>query len=342
MGKIKIPYVERVTAKGHIYHYYRRGGVRWARLSGEPGTGAFAATYERAVALYEGRRADAMRPGSFGALVVSYLKSADYKGLGDRTRVEYRRHLDAMTSRWRDLPLQLGKVDAVTRKHILEYRDEFADSPSVGNARVKVLRLLLSFAVDRGLMTANPSLRIKRMAEGEYEPWPEAIIKQFRGSEPAPEILLAFEIALHTGQRMGDLVRMLWSQFDGEGFQVRQGKTGVRLWVPCHPDLEPVLSAAPKRAAVILTTPTGRAWTTNTLSHDFREATRGAGIEGYVFHGLRKTAAVKLAEAGFGEEQIKSVCGWKSTSMVQHYTKGASQKVVAMTVRQRWLEADKA
>ena len=117
----------------------------------------------------------------------SPTSGADYKGLSDRTRVEYRRHLDAMTSRWRDLPLQLGKVDAITRKHILEYRDEFADTPSVGNARVKVLRLLLSFAVDRDQMTANPALRIKRMAEGEYEPWPEAIIKQFRDSEPAPD-----------------------------------------------------------------------------------------------------------------------------------------------------------
>ena len=75
-----------------------------------------------------------------------------------------------------------------------------------------------------------------------------------------------------------------------------------------------VLSEAPKRATVILTTPTGRAWTTNTLSHDFREATKAAGIEGYVFHGLRKTAAVKLAETAFTEEQIKAVCGWKSAA----------------------------
>jgi len=45
-----------------------------------------------------------------------------------------------------------------------------------------------------------------------------------------------------------------------------------------------------------------------------------------VLHGLRKTAARKLAEAGCTTEEIKSITGHVTGSMVDKYTKGANQK----------------
>ncbi|OUS15994.1 hypothetical protein A9Q97_02625 [Rhodospirillales bacterium 47_12_T64] len=44
------------------------------------------------------------------------------------------------------------------------------------------------------------------------------------------------------------------------------------------------------------------------------------------FHGLRKSAAVALAEAGCTERQIMSITGHKSVAMVSHYTKKVDQK----------------
>ena len=43
-------------------------------------------------------------------------------------------------------------------------------------------------------------------------------------------------------------------------------------------------------------------------------------------HGLRKTAARKLADAGCSEDEIKSITGHTTSLMVGHYTKTAEKK----------------
>ena len=45
-----------------------------------------------------------------------------------------------------------------------------------------------------------------------------------------------------------------------------------------------------------------------------------------MLHGLRKTAARKLADAGCTEEEIKAITGHVTTQMVSKYTKTAEKK----------------
>src|SRR5262249_15881711 len=45
-----------------------------------------------------------------------------------------------------------------------------------------------------------------------------------------------------------------------------------------------------------------------------------------VLHGLRKTAARRLAEAGCSAHEITCVTGHTTTRMVEHYTKAADRK----------------
>jgi len=47
-----------------------------------------------------------------------------------------------------------------------------------------------------------------------------------------PRTRLLFELLLGTGQRIGDVLKMKWSDFDGEAISVRQGKTKANLWIP--------------------------------------------------------------------------------------------------------------
>jgi integrase len=53
------------------------------------------------------------------------------------------------------------------------------------------------------------------------------------------------------------------------------------------------------------------------------------GLEEFTLHGLRYSAAGELAEAGCTYHQIASITGHKSLSMIQKYSRGASQKVLA-------------
>lgn len=323
MGR-DIPYVETVTVKGRLYRYYRRDGKRWGRLTGRAGSIEFAGCYEAAEAAYNGRNKDGPTAGTFAALVTAYRASTGFRVLGDKTKMEYLRHLDAMAIEFGTKPAAL-----LTSVHVRNYQDKFADRPSVGNARLKVLKVLYTFAVERQLAPANPVSRIKMMREGEYLPWPDDIIKQLADSEPDDELLWAMDLALGSGQRRGDLLVMPWTAFDGDGIEVVQHKTGAKLWIPCHPDLKATLAVIPKRSPIILTTKTGRPWNPGVFSRAFRLATAAAGIEGYVFHGLRKTAAVRLAEAGCSDAEIMSITGHRTRSMVSLYTRGASQKRLA-------------
>ena len=55
----------------------------------------------------------------------------------------------------------------------------------------------------------------------------------------------------------------------------------------------------------------------------------------YSLHGLRKNAAVSLAEAGCSDAEIQAVTGHKSVKMVQGYRRAASQKSLSKQAQTR-------
>ena len=58
--------------------------------------------------------------------------------------------------------------------------------------------------------------------------WTEEMIGRAVGGLPQ-ELRWAFVLALWTGQRQGDLLRLPWSAFDGQQIRFHQSKTGRRL-----------------------------------------------------------------------------------------------------------------
>jgi integrase len=64
-----------------------------------------------------------------------------------------------------------------------------------------------------------------------------------------------------------------------------------------------------RRSLLILTTPTGRAWTKRYFNEHWFEAEKAAGITDLRFHDLRGTAITMLAEAGCTVPEIASVTG---------------------------------
>jgi integrase len=63
------------------------------------------------------------------------------------------------------------------------------------------------------------------------------------------------------------------------------------------------------------------------LSTRFSAATNAIKpLAGVTFHGLRKTAASRLAEAGCSTHEIAAITGHKTLAMVELYTRGADQK----------------
>ena len=68
---------------------------------------------------------------------------------------------------------------------------------------------------------------------------------------------------------------------------------------------------------------------------------RSESVEvGFVFHGLRKSAAMKLAEAGCTDAEIAAITG-QTRQIVKYYTKGVDQKRLAMSAMRKWEAGEK-
>ncbi|MDD2705519.1 MAG: tyrosine-type recombinase/integrase [Acidocella sp.] len=140
-------------------------------------------------------------------------------------------------------------------------------------------------------------------------------------------------LALHTGQRLGDILTLPWSAYDGRAITVSaQSKTGARVVVPVRPELRTALDATERRAVVICTRRDGHAWKSDHFKKSFAAARDALGLpDDLHFHGLRHSAAVRLAEAGCSPHEIAAVTGHKSLSMVSRYTDQARQETLATT-----------
>jgi integrase len=116
-------------------------------------------------------------------------------------------------------------------------------------------------------------------------------------------------VALWTGQRQGDLLRLPWSAYDGKCIRLTQSKTGRRVTIPVGEPLRILLDRSAKRCAQILTTTHGKPWTSDGFRASWAKACKRAGISGLTFHDLRGSAVVRLALADATVPQIATFTG---------------------------------
>jgi integrase len=132
---------------------------------------------------------------------------------------------------------------------------------------------------------------------------------------------LALELALWTGQRQGDILRLGWSSYDGKRLSLRQGKRRRKVDMPVPTALKGLLDSTKRTALTILTAPNGKPWRTDPkpthFQHHLRAATLAAGLDGLHFHDLRGTSCTLLAEAGATPSEIAAVLGWTVTTVNQ-------------------------
>jgi integrase len=140
---------------------------------------------------------------------------------------------------------------------------------------------------------------------------------------------LAMELALNTGQRGSDLVRMGRQHVRNSVLKIKQAKTSAEVEVPIHPDLAATLAAMPASDLTFLTNGWGRPFTPNGFSNWFSKAATAAGLPGYTAHGLRKGCCKRLADMGCSVTEIAAISGHASLSEVQRYTKAYDRRRAA-------------
>jgi integrase len=284
------------------YWYAWKGGPP---LRGEPGTPEFIHSYNEAIATKA-----ATPQGALLSVLQSYQASGEFNGLAARTRRDYVEKIKVIEAKFGDFPLS-ALTDRRTRAIFMAWRDKLAaKSRRQADYAWQVLARILSWAHNRGLVLANPCARGGRLYRGSRvdKIWTADDEAAFLKSAP-PHLHLPLLLALWTGQRQGDLLRLPWSAYDGTHIRLRQSKTGARVTIPVGAPLKAALDAATKHGPLILTNSLRRPWTSHGFQSSWGIAARKAGIVGVTFHDLRGTAVTRLAIVGCSEAEIAYITG---------------------------------
>ncbi len=318
-----------------VYHYAWRGGPR---ISGEPGSPEFLAALAEA-----NKSAPAHHKGTLQEVFNAYQASPAFTALSDSTRKGYARRLPAIEAEFGDMPIK-ALEDKRARGEFLDWRDRLAKtSPREADYHMAILALMLAWGVDRGRLPANPAARPGRVYKADRTDaiWQDADIAAFL-AKAGPQLRLPFLLALWTGQRRNDVLRMAWGAYDGASIRLTQSKGKRRVVVPVAADLKAALDATKRKATVICVTSRGTRWTGDGFSASFRKTCEAAGIEGLTFHDLRGTAVTRLAIAGCTEAEIATITGHslKSVGMMldQHYLSrdaGLAESAIAKLEKHR-------
>jgi integrase len=227
---------------------------------------------------------------------------------------------------------------------IRRWRNQWADKPRTADFGMQVLSRVLSYAVDPlGKIAGNPCEGIKQLYSADRSEiiWTDADLVQLKAS-CSPAMAYAVDLAVHTGMRQGDLVRLCWSHIGADAIIIPTGKSKRRreAIVPLYDDLRAVLQSIPKRSTVVLSNNRGRPWTSGTLATMFIRAKKTAGIEDLHFHDLRGTAATKFYVAGLSERVIAEILGWEEeqvAGIIRRYVgrNAATRAAIAQLNRKR-------
>jgi integrase len=307
--RIRLKGINRVTKRladgtQRTYWYAWKGGPS---LCGEPGTPEFMASYNEALS----RKVVPPR-GTLLSVLEQYQGSDNFRALADSTRRSYVSLIARIEKRFGDFPLS-ALTDRRSRGIFMGWRDHLAASAGRRQADYAwtVLARVLAWSFDRGLVAANPCERGGRLYRGggrAEKIWTPADEASFMERAPA-HLHLPLLLALWTGQRQGDLLRLPWSGYDGTHIRLRQGKTGKRVEIRVGAPLKAALDATPKRSTIILTNSDGKPWTSDGFRASWGKACRLAGVVGVKFNDLRGTAVTRLALAGCTEAEIATITG---------------------------------
>ena len=333
MARIKLRYVNEYRDRhGKLRRYFRRPGSRSIPLPGLPGSIEFMSAYQAALAVKAPPPPSPRHVigGSLAALVAGYLRSADFANLSPTSQYSYRLALKPILGAHghrlvRDLP-------KIAARHIIE--EIGATRPGMANLTRAVLSKVMAYAIETGVRSDNPFAGLKPYRLGTYHTWTDAELAQFERRWPlGTRERLSFALLLYTGQRGGDVVKMLRSDIVDGRIRVAQDKarkgTTNELLIPIHPALARALQAGPVVGMQhIITDARGRPL--RSLTELIEKAVKGAGLPPRcVAHGLRKAALRRLAERGGTTKEIAAVSGHRSLSEIERYTARADQARLA-------------
>ena len=173
--------------------------------------------------------------------------------------------------------------------------------PHAARNWLKAIRHFLAFCKGERLIKYDVSAGIKAkvpQSDG-FHTWSEDEIARYEAHYPVgSKARLALAIGLYTALRRGDAVRLGRQHIRDGVMSIRLDKTRVQVTLPVLPELQRTIEASPVGELTLLVTKTGKSYGANDFSAQFRKWCDDAGMPPECsFHGLRKAACTRLADA---------------------------------------------
>lgn len=256
----------------------------------------------------------------------------------DKTAADQKRISDQMAEAFAEF-----EPKDVTTPVCAKYLGTYAAQKRTYNMHRTMLRQVLAFAALEGLREGhNPIDNVPtKKLEGRHRVVTDAEVKALKDAAALQPrnghaLVQMIDLAMLTGQRIGDVIALRWQDVTDKGLLFDQGKGQGRtkLLVKWSPALRAAIAACGKRGDKIghvLKSERGTGYTYGGLRSSWVRLCEKAKIEDLNIHDFRGRAGVDALLAEDGEEDIKAaqkLLGHKSEGMTRHYVEGKYHKVV--------------
>lgn len=334
MGTFKVKYLVSKARRGVTYHFwepkprYKVFGL-WqdtpAAIAAQSLGTDPAAAHSKAIALNERLVAwrkgkDASRPvvkDTVDWLIAGFKGSKLFRDMAPATQKNYLGHFKDISPVMGDVP-----VDKVSSAMAYGFCTSFVDNPRKPSAIASTGRALFKFArflnpvydkmpnpfAELGISKPRPRKEVWTHAQEEAL----GVAAKRLGWQDVHD---AAVMGLYAAQRPQDVRAVANNQYDWRIWRVTQKKTGAVVEIPVYKI--PKLKAVMDRLKVNCTSPillickaTGKPFSKELLCTRFRELCNEAGIpENLQYRDFRRTAVVRLAEAGCTNAEIAAITG---------------------------------
>lgn len=248
-------------------------------------------------------------------LIRLWDQSTTFAALSQDSRKEYVWKLRRIETQWGSVPEDTfnsaDDADAFAADALAWHQELGKTSLRSADNLMSALCRVLSFAKEQRRIKFHPIPTFHRLYKSDRadKTWSEELQQSFiRTSRPA--MVTAMVLVRNTAMRASDIRKFPWTRYDGQRVQIRSSKTGKLVWIPATRELRSHLDGLERRGALVMLTPTGRAFQKRYFNEQWREDADKIGAGDLNFHDNRGTAATLLAEAGATVPEIAEAMTW--------------------------------
>ncbi|MGY4351539.1 hypothetical protein ACVWXM_008032 [Bradyrhizobium sp. GM7.3] len=248
-------------------------------------------------------------------LIRLFDTSSTFAALSEESRKQYPWKLKRIEQQWGTVPEDTfnnaDDADAFAADALAWHQELGKTSRRSADNLMSALCRVLSFAKEQRRIKHHPIPTFHRLYKSDRadKTWSEELQQQFiKAARPA--MATAMILVRNTAMRASDVRKFAWTRYDGQRLQIRSSKTGKMLWIPATRELKAHLDTLPRTGALVMLTPTGKAYTKRYFNDHWREDADAVGAGDLNFHDNRGTAATLLAEVGATAPEIAEALTW--------------------------------